>query len=180
MSGICISQLATPPTTSPTGSGGLDFFYPDYDTAWSVAGCLNTRPLPYKNKNDRPSYSTMIACCKGAYGGQMSGACLAQLPNPPTTSPTSGGGLKVFYSLGWTVGTCSNARPLPNNSGPTFSSKQACCNTAFAGQTNHDCDCDVDTCSNCDCAGYSAVCTSPAQVAKCAPPTNKPTPPPTP
>ncbi|KAL7528792.1 hypothetical protein ACHAXR_002641 [Thalassiosira sp. AJA248-18] len=71
-SGYCISQLDSPPTQSPTESGGLDVYYPDYATPWAEAGCINTRPLP----SGRPTYSTMISCCKGAYAGQMSGEYL--------------------------------------------------------------------------------------------------------
>ena len=98
MSGECLSRLAAPPTTSPTMSGGLvDFWYPDYDTAWPDAGCLNTLPLPYNNPNDRPQYETQLACCKGAYGGQSSGKCLSQLASPPTTSPTLSGGMAGFW-----------------------------------------------------------------------------------
>ncbi|EJK67672.1 hypothetical protein THAOC_11266, partial [Thalassiosira oceanica] len=41
-----------------------------YDTAWTIAGCLNTLPLPYNNINDRPSYPTQIECCNKAYAGQ--------------------------------------------------------------------------------------------------------------
>merc|ERR1711865_195052 len=71
-SGKCLSQLATPPTTSPTSSVfQAVFWYPDYDTSWSVAGCSNELPLPYNNPSDRPQYDTQLACCKGSYGGQM-------------------------------------------------------------------------------------------------------------
>ena len=41
--------------------------YPDYETAWSDAGCLNTMPIPF-NRGDRPEYDTHLACCKAAYG----------------------------------------------------------------------------------------------------------------
>eukprot|EP00584_Thalassiosira_punctigera_P003887 CAMPEP_0172547600 /NCGR_PEP_ID=MMETSP1067-20121228/17092_1 /TAXON_ID=265564 ORGANISM="Thalassiosira punctigera, Strain Tpunct2005C2" /NCGR_SAMPLE_ID=MMETSP1067 /ASSEMBLY_ACC=CAM_ASM_000444 /LENGTH=57 /DNA_ID=CAMNT_0013334709 /DNA_START=11 /DNA_END=180 /DNA_ORIENTATION=- len=57
----------------------------------------------------------MIACCKGAYGGQVSGKCLAALPSPPTTSPTSAGGLEVYYpdyGTAWRSATCINDWPL--------------------------------------------------------------------
>lgn len=69
ISGYCLSQLPQPPTQSPTDTGGLDVYYPDYATPWNDAGCINARPLP----SGRPTYSTMLACCKGAYAGQMSG-----------------------------------------------------------------------------------------------------------
>jgi len=98
MSGECVSRLAAPPTTSPTLSGGLaGFWYPDYDTAWPDAGCLNVLPLPFANANDRPTYATQLECCKAAYGGQSSGKCLSQLEAPPTTSPTLSGGMAGFW-----------------------------------------------------------------------------------
>ena len=64
ISGTCISKLPDPPTTSPTKAGGLDVYYPDYNTAWTEATCINDAPLP----SGRPSYSSMLSCCKGAYG----------------------------------------------------------------------------------------------------------------
>ncbi len=35
VSGHCISNLPYPPTSSPTNTGGLDVWYPDYDTSWT-------------------------------------------------------------------------------------------------------------------------------------------------
>ena len=77
----CYIAAGRAPTDSPTSvaelgtgsTGTAGFFYPDCDTAWSEATCLNTLPLPYMFEGDRPTYPTMLACCKGAYGGQMSG-----------------------------------------------------------------------------------------------------------
>jgi hypothetical protein len=40
-SGFCFSKLASPPTSSPTGSDGLDVWYPDYDQDWTDATCIN-------------------------------------------------------------------------------------------------------------------------------------------
>ena len=65
MSGACLAELDEPPTTSPTSEGGADFFYPDYETAWSEATCKNELPLPF-GPGGRPIYDTMLACCKGA------------------------------------------------------------------------------------------------------------------
>eukprot|EP00584_Thalassiosira_punctigera_P000720 CAMPEP_0172530044 /NCGR_PEP_ID=MMETSP1067-20121228/3914_1 /TAXON_ID=265564 ORGANISM="Thalassiosira punctigera, Strain Tpunct2005C2" /NCGR_SAMPLE_ID=MMETSP1067 /ASSEMBLY_ACC=CAM_ASM_000444 /LENGTH=100 /DNA_ID=CAMNT_0013314187 /DNA_START=720 /DNA_END=1022 /DNA_ORIENTATION=+ len=68
----------------------------------------------------------MIACCNGAYGGQVSGKCLAALPSPPATSSTSAGGfLEVYYpdyDTVWRSATCINDQPLPSGR-PTYSSK---------------------------------------------------------
>ena len=71
MSGACLSQLESPPTTSPTSTGGLDVYYPDYVSPWISATCINARPLP----NGRPTYASMLDCCKSAYAGQV---CLSQ------------------------------------------------------------------------------------------------------
>ena len=84
----CISMLPSPPTTSPTNSDRtVPFYYPDYESPWSHATCLNTLPLPYKYINDRPNYSTAEECCKIAYAGQRSRACICSLNNPPTRCP---------------------------------------------------------------------------------------------
>jgi len=112
----------------------------------------------------------MIACCKGAYGGQVSGKCLAALPSPPATSSTSAGGfLEVYYpdyDTVWRSATCINDQPLPSGR-PTYSSKQACCSGAYGGQTSHACMCDaVGVCYACSCgtkaerdaAGCSITC----------------------
>jgi len=152
MSGKCISELATPPTTSPTAAGGSDVYYPDYGTAWSDGTCLNTLPLPFL-KGGRPVYDGMLACCKGAYGGQTSGKCLSKLPTPPTTSPTTAGGLEVYYpdyTLAWPEGICINTRPIPSGR-PSYTSKTACCSAAYGGQTSSKCMCDDDICYSCDC-----------------------------
>jgi len=151
-SGVCLGQLPSPPTMTPTGSGGVDFWYPDYDTSWSDATCLNTRPLPF-GTGGRPTYDSMLACCKGAYAGQSSGACLASLPNPPTQSPTTSGGLDIYYPnyVEWSSGKCVNDRPLPSGR-PNYSTQQACCSGAYGGQTSNNCMCDaVGVCYSCNC-----------------------------
>ena len=86
-SGACLTGLATPPTMAPTsaaGAGGQ--WYADYGTAWSIAGCKNTLPLPIYAI---VTYSSQLECCKAAYGGQTSNACVQRLPNPPTNAPTA-------------------------------------------------------------------------------------------
>ena len=81
----CISQLANPPTPQPTNVGGLDIFYPDYTLAWSEGKCINTTPVP----SGRPTYTSMLACCKAAYGGQMSmRASKPFQPHPPALLPS--------------------------------------------------------------------------------------------
>jgi hypothetical protein len=156
--GTCLASLPNPPTTAPTETGGLSVYYPDYSRAWPEGICINERPLP----SGRPTYSTVLACCKGAYGGQTSGACLASLPNPPTTSPTETGGLSVYYpdyDTAWTMATCLNERPLPSGR-PTYTSQLACCRGAYGGQTSLACICAVDACSSCRCPGDLSGCGS--------------------
>ncbi|EJK46745.1 hypothetical protein THAOC_34574 [Thalassiosira oceanica] len=142
-SGVCLSQLEAPPTTSPTSTGGLDVYYPDYDSPWNSAACINTRPLP----SGRPSYASMLACCKLAYAGQVSGACLSQLESPPTTSPTLSGGVVDFwypdYGTPYSNAGCLNTLPLPYQKGgrPSYSTHEACCAGAYAGQVSKACVC---------------------------------------
>ena len=134
--GACLSKLPNPPTQSPTGPDGLAVYYPDYSMAWSIGICKNDRPQP----NGYPTYDTELECCKASYEGQASAACLNNLPNPPTGSPT-GPDLDVYYpdtSLGWPEGTCTNARPLPNNV-RTFPTMLDCCKGSFAGQVSAAC-----------------------------------------
>ncbi|EJK65095.1 hypothetical protein THAOC_14098, partial [Thalassiosira oceanica] len=159
ITGVCLSQLDSPPTTSPTSSGGLDVYYPDYKTAWEKAACVNTRPMP----SGRPVYSTMLACCKGAYAGQMSGYCLSQLEAPPTTSPTTSDATADFwypdYDTAWRDARCLNSLPLPFLPGrrPTYTTNKACCSAAYGGQVSKACICSMES-----------------------PPAGCPTPPPTP
>mmetsp|Transcript_4109 Transcript_4109/g.9334 ORF Transcript_4109/g.9334 Transcript_4109/m.9334 type:complete len:442 (-) Transcript_4109:234-1559(-) len=141
-SGYCVSKLPSPPTTSPTNSGGLDVYYPDYSTDWTNAYCKNEYPMP----NGWPTYSTMLACCKGAYGGQATGKCLSMLPSPPTTSPTNSAFETDFYYPVYEVdfgnSGCSNKLPLPyrnKNDRPFYDTMLACCKGAYAGQTSGVC-----------------------------------------
>ena len=135
VSGACLRRLPSPPTSSPTGEGGgLAVYYPDYNTAWPDAKCINVAPMP----SGRPTYSTMLACCKSAYAGQVSGKCLASLPHPPTTSPTPAGGLANFwypdYDTPWAGAGCLNTLPLPYNNAndrPSYPTQFACCKGAY-------------------------------------------------
>ena len=106
-------------------SGGLDVYYPDYNTPWSEAYCINIRQGITLNKDgtprNRPSYSSMLECCKSAYAGQMSGKCISMLPEDirPTTSPTNADRTADFwypmYEMSWSKSGCSNKLPLPYN-----------------------------------------------------------------
>ena len=67
---ISAPWLADISDSSPTvDTGALEVYYPDYKQAWTEGLCINTGPLP----SGRPTYATMADCCKGAYGGQVSG-----------------------------------------------------------------------------------------------------------
>eukprot|EP00571_Detonula_confervacea_P009330 CAMPEP_0172323656 /NCGR_PEP_ID=MMETSP1058-20130122/49347_1 /TAXON_ID=83371 /ORGANISM="Detonula confervacea, Strain CCMP 353" /LENGTH=148 /DNA_ID=CAMNT_0013039719 /DNA_START=246 /DNA_END=690 /DNA_ORIENTATION=+ len=81
-SGTCLAELPSPPSTSPTGSGGADYWFADYESRWDNAKCLNKLPFP----GGRPIYSTYSACCSGAYGGQVSHACICGEDNPNPSS----------------------------------------------------------------------------------------------
>ncbi len=69
-----------PMTKSPTTVAGQDGgWYADYGTTWLIAGCKKTLPKPIYAT---VFYDTQLKCCKGAFGGQISGACIMGLPNP--------------------------------------------------------------------------------------------------
>jgi hypothetical protein len=149
-SGACIAALPSPPTTAPTNTAaptptaaptkaGEGTYYPDYSLAWASGKCINTLPVP----SGRPTYTTMLACCKGAYGGQTSNFCISSLPNPPTAAPTptpapTNTVWYPDYSLAWTAGKCITTLPVPSGR-PTYASKAACCSAAYAGQSSGTC-----------------------------------------
>lgn len=120
------------------------FAAPTLRNSWNVAGCLNTLPLPFANKSDRPSYSTQLECCQKAYGGQSSGACVSMLAVPPTASPTTyptePGTLEQGYyadytaNPDWSIATCTNVSPKPNNGSPVYETKEKCCQGQYGGQ----------------------------------------------
>ena len=183
-SGACLGSLPNPPTKTPTSTptgnpvvaptpptppaptptdGKAGFWYPDYETSdWSMGVCKNDWPLPYENESDRPNYPTQLQCCQAAYGGQMSGACLGSLPNPPTKTPTSAptgspvvtppsptpptDGTAGFwypdYATNWFDAGCLNTWPLVGfneNDRPKFGTQLECCNQAYSGQTSMAC-----------------------------------------
>ena len=107
VSGACKAGFANPSTTTTK-------WYADYGTSWAVAGCKTAFPYP--------SYATtffnnQLDCCKGAYGGQTSGACLAGLPNSPTMAPITAGGVGgrwyANYGVAWSIAGCKNTSPYP-------------------------------------------------------------------
>ena len=130
-------------TTSPTNSAfEVDFFYPMYEVEWSTSGCSNSLPLPFNNRGDRPEYATLLACCKGAYGGQMSGTCLAALPSPPTTAPSDSGGGKWTPNrdMDYQFATCQQAGRLTIPGSRTeYDTLLECCKGAYNGQRSGAC-----------------------------------------
>lgn len=61
-SGMCLSMLPEPPTSSPTEEGGLDVWYADYSiTRYDDGVCINDRPLP----SGRTAFESQLACCLG-------------------------------------------------------------------------------------------------------------------
>lgn len=148
--GFCLGSLPSPPTTAPTGAGGLDVYYPNYDVNYADGTCTNTGPMP----NGRPTYPTMILCCKGSYLGQISGTCLSSLPSPPTTSPTDAGGVDGYYPNmdNYADGKCINDSPLPADR-PVSPTKIACCTANYGSQFSKACACDaLGPCHSCDCS----------------------------
>ena len=51
---------------TPTANPNIGKYYADYAAPWPIAGCKNN--------------ATQLECCKGAFGGQISGACIMGLP----------------------------------------------------------------------------------------------------
>lgn len=69
---FCFSPPLLPPPhrhSSRCTPGGIDVYYPDYSMTWTEGHCINSRPMP----SGRPTYATMLECCKAAYAGQVSG-----------------------------------------------------------------------------------------------------------
>ena len=99
-------------------------WHPDYDTAWSAAGCILTADC------DSPGYNTEQECCKGSYGGQTSGACSGK----PTTTQWY-----AEYGAPWPNASCKSDWPYPNYATVFFNSELECCKSAFGGQTSGAC-----------------------------------------
>jgi len=140
MSGTCYSKMESPPTLNPTGVGGPDVWYPDYDAVWTEATCKNDNPLPF-GPGGRPTYLSMLECCKHVYGLQTSGACFSELENPPTMTPTPEGGLEGYYAdynKSWSDGCCINDRPLPSGR-PAYNTMLECCTGQYFGQLSGTC-----------------------------------------
>ena len=81
-------------------------WHPTYAAGWTNGYCRFVADC------NSPSYSSEVACCNGAYRGQVSGVCFNLLPNPPTGSPTDLGEGVYYpdYSTHWIDATCMSVR----------------------------------------------------------------------
>ena len=104
-------------------------WHPNYAVAWSAGGCI------YKADCDSPGYDTELACCDGAYGGQVSGACKAGFANPSTTTTN----WYADYGTSWAVAGCKTAFPYPSYATTFFNNQLDCCKGAYGGQTSGAC-----------------------------------------
>ena len=122
-----------------TGSGGTKW-YADYGTPWPTAGCKSDTPYPIYATT---FYETELDCCKGAYAGQPSGACITGLANPPTSKPTVAGdpGTDWYadYATSWSVAGCRNTLPRPNYAIQLYATELECCKAAYGGQMSEAC-----------------------------------------
>jgi hypothetical protein len=129
--GACVIAAGGPTVTQ---------WYADYDTAWATAGCKSDFPYPIYATT---FYDTQLACCKAAYAGQTSGACIGELPSPPTTSPTSvgdlGKGWYADYGTSWNIAGCKNTLPRPIYVIVTYDTELQCCKAAYGGQSTDGC-----------------------------------------
>jgi hypothetical protein len=129
--GACVIAAGGPTVTQ---------WYADYDTAWATAGCKSDFPYPIYAST---FYDTQLACCKAAYAGQTSGACIGGLPSPPTTSPTSvgdlGKGWYADYGTSWNIAGCKNTLPRPIYVIVTYDTELQCCKAAYGGQSTDGC-----------------------------------------
>jgi len=105
-------------------------WHPDYQQPWSTAGCVS------KPDCDSPGYSTQLECCQTAYGGQVSGACIRQLPTSPTDMIEK---WYADYGKTWSDAGCKSATPYPSYATTFFNSQLVCCKGAFGGQTSGVC-----------------------------------------
>ena len=138
--------VTTEPTSKPVASFSIEEissfsveetdnkWYPDYNSIWALGKCDNISPAP----SGRPHHNSQSECCKMAYGGQASGACVGY-----TTSTVSK--LETYYpdyNVDWSLGKCSNAYPAPGGR-PQYNSQKECCEKAYAGQSSLACISDV-------------------------------------
>ena len=154
-------SFPNPPTGSPTDLGE-GRYYPNYETPWEDATCKNTKPYPF-TPGSRSLYNSQLECCKAAYTGQTSNACLKGLPDGlrPTYSPTGLDG-EVWYNnqndgdFAFRVCTQETPRPQWGTVGD-YDTLLECCNKEFGSQTSLACYCEATQCATGTDASYSCV-----------------------
>jgi hypothetical protein len=123
-----------------TSGSGASRWYPDYDTPWPMAGCVNALPLPI---HATIFFDAQLDCCNGAFAGQMSGACISKLVSPPTSKPTTigeaGGGWYADYGTAWLIAGCKNSLPRPIYTIVVYDTELECCRAAYGGQSTDAC-----------------------------------------
>lgn len=115
-------------------AAGDPAWHPNYSAGWLDGYCTFTID------DDTPSYESELACCRGAYAGQVSGRCLSKLPRPPTSSPVEEDGATgvwwyPLYDRQYTDGYCVNRLPIPNGR-VKYPSNEECCSGAYLGQSS--------------------------------------------
>ena len=73
--------------------GATPVWHPVYAAGWAGGHCA------FVVDCDSPGYPSELACCRAAYAGQVSDACLMHLPSPPTSSPTETGEVYCTFSI---------------------------------------------------------------------------------
>jgi hypothetical protein len=139
-SGKCLTYLPSPPTASPITAAGPDKWYKKADMTWDDGYCINDHPAP--TDGSVTIYDSELECCKGAYVGQSSGACLAQLPSPPTASPAGPDSpfYPVWVGTGWGASYCDNdPAERPVGVDYAYASQEECCTKWFANQPSNTC-----------------------------------------
>jgi hypothetical protein len=124
------TQLTNKPVTSLIVEEIGDKWYPDYNPIWALGKCSNFSPAP----TGRPHYDSQSECCKMAYGGQASGACVGYTTSTVSKTET----FYPDYNGDWSLGKCSNAYPAPGGR-PQYNSQRECCDKAYAGQSSGAC-----------------------------------------
>jgi len=123
-----------------SGKPATTQWYADYGAPWPNAGCKSDWPYP---NYAAVFFNSELECCKSAFGGQTSGACVGGLPNSPTMAPINTGGVGgkwyADYATPWSNAGCKNTAPYPTYASNFFSSQLACCKAAFGGQVSGAC-----------------------------------------
>merc|ERR1719319_2063374 len=113
-------QTTVIPIDIPSPTDEPAIWYPDYETAWQNAGCLNALLYPV-SPGDGPTCDSQDACCAAAYAGQVSQKCCEQVWSTETEHPNCGAAptpeeVKLEANVQYSGLTADQAQ----NSGPGF------------------------------------------------------------